>query len=248
MDLAYDGTDFEGWQSQKEEGRTVQGEVEKALSTLVKQPLSIVGAGRTDSGVHARGQTAHFDVPPGRMEGENFKRGLNSLLPPDIRILDCYEVEENFHSRFSALARVYHYHILPASVALPWEERYCLRINETPDLCLLNDMAAYLKGEINFTTFSNAQDPSHSKCRYIYQACFYPQADRIIFKISGNAFLWRMVRSLVGTLLDFSRKGQQAQSFKQVLDAQDRRQAGPTAPAKGLFLHKVIYDEREFSF
>lgn len=248
LDLAYDGTDFEGWQSQKEEGRTVQGEIEKALGTLVKTPVSIVGAGRTDSGVHARGQTAHFEVASGRMEGENFKRGLNSLLPPDIRILECREVEETFHSRFSALARVYHYYILPASVALPWEDRYCLRIHECPDLPVLNAMAAHLRGELDFTTFSNAQDPSHSKFRYIYHAGFFIQGDKVVFKISGNAFLWRMVRSLVGSLLELAKKGQGEAAFRQALEARDRRKAGPTAPAKGLFLHKVIYDEHEFSF
>lgn len=248
MDLAYDGTDFEGWQSQKEEGRTVQGEIEKALGVLVKNPVPIVGAGRTDSGVHARSQTAHFEVTHGRMDGGNFKRGLNSLLPPDIRILDCRLVEESFHARFSALARVYQYYILPATVALPWEDRYCLRVNEVPDLNTLNAMASHLKGEIDFTTYSNAQDPSLSKNRFIYHACFFTQGDKLVFRISGNAFLWRMVRSLVGSLLELARKGQGAEAFRQNLDARDRKMAGPTAPAKGLFLHKVIYDEREFSF
>ena len=119
LDLAYDGTDFEGWQSQLSEGRTVQTEIEAALAVLVKspEPVPIVGAGRTDSGVHARGQTAHFDADT-NMEGPNFFRGLNSLLPADIRVVDCREVPLNFHARFSALARVYHYHIVVAPALL----------------------------------------------------------------------------------------------------------------------------------
>lgn len=252
LDLAYDGTDFEGWQSQVreegiEDGRTVQAELEKALSILVKAPCPVVGAGRTDSGVHARGQTAHFDAAT-RMEGQNFVRGLNSILPPDIRVLDCRPVSSDFHSRFSALARVYHYHIVPAQSLLPWEVRYCHRVRQIPPLPLLNSMAALLHGEMDFTSFAHAKDPSPSKNRFIYHSAFYPQGDRVIYKITGNAFLWRMVRSLVGTLLDLGAQGAGPPEFASILEARDRRKAGPTAPGQGLYLQKVIYHEREFSF
>lgn len=262
LDLAYDGTNFEGWQTQLREGptreglvrkqeepqgRTVQAELEKALAVLVKAPCPVVGAGRTDSGVHARGQCAHFDAET-KMQGENFLRGLNSLLPPDVRVMACREVDPRFHARFSALARVYHYHIVPAQTLLPWEVPYVHRVYELPPVAVLNSMASLLHGEINFTSFAHAKDPSLSKNRYIYHASFFPQGDRLIFKIAGNAFLWRMVRTLVGTLLDLADRGQGPREFATILAAHDRRAAGPTAPGQGLYLHKVIYDEHEFSF
>ena len=252
LDLAYDGTDFEGWQNQVRDGsmpdgRTVQAELEKALGILVKAPCPVVGAGRTDSGVHARGQTAHFDAVT-RMEGEHFLKGLNSLLPPDVRVLHCREVGQDFHARFSALARVYHYHLVPARAALPWEVKYVHQVLNLPPLPVLNSMASLLHGEMDFTSFAHAKDPSPSKHRYIYHASFYPQGDRVLFQIAGNAFLWRMVRSLVGTLVDLGNRGGGTAEFGAILEARDRRKAGPTAPGQGLYLHKVIYDEREFSF
>lgn len=252
LDLAYDGTDFEGWQSQVRDGkmpdgRTVQAELEKALSVLLKRPTAVVGAGRTDSGVHARGQTAHFDAVT-KMEGEHFLRGLNSLLPPDVRVMHCRVVAPDFHSRFSALARVYHYHIVPAQSLLPWEARYCHRVHILPSVVLLNSMASLLHGEMDFTSFAHAKDPSPSKNRFIYHSSFFPQGDRLVYRITGNAFLWRMVRSLVGTLLDLAAQGRGPEDFSAILRAKDRRVAGPTAPGQGLYLQKVIYDEREFSF
>ena len=249
LDLAYDGTDFEGWQSQLEKGRTVQTEIEAALAVLVKtpEPLPIVGAGRTDSGVHARGQTAHFDART-KMDGSHFVRGLNSLLPPDVRVVDCREVPRSFHARFSALARVYHYHMVVGPSLLPWEARYCHRVHILPPLEVLNSMASLLYGELDFTSFTHAKDPNKSRTRFIYHASFYPRGDRVIFQIVGNAFLWRMVRSLVGTILDLGNRGLGAAEFAAVLQARDRKKAGPTAPGQGLYLQKVIYDECEFTF
>lgn len=252
LDLAYDGSRFEGWQNQireegTEDGRTVQAEIEKALAVLVKGPCPVVGAGRTDAGVHARGQSAHFDAVT-RMEGSHFLKGLNSLLPDDVRILHCQQVEPSFHARFSALARVYHYHIIPAQAALPWEVNYVHRVYELPPLSVLNSMAGLLYGEMDFTSFTHAKDPSQSRNRFIYHASFFPLGDRVVFQIAGNAFLWRMVRSLVGTILDLGHRGHGAPEFAAILEARDRRRAGPTAPGQGLYLHKVIYDEREFSF
>lgn len=247
IDLAYDGTDFEGWQTQNT-GRTVQGEIQKALERVLKSPVEVIGAGRTDSGVHARSQSAHFCAESTTMNGEHFVKGLNSLLPKDVRILECREVPDSFHARFSALARVYQYYLVPQHQLLPWEYRYAVRISRQPDLRALNDMAKTLKGELDFTTFSHAQDPSASKKRYIYHAYWFAQGDKLVFRVSGNAFLWKMVRSLVGTMLSFAAKGIGTSRFREILLARDRSQAGPTAPPQGLFLHKVIYDEREYGF
>ncbi len=245
LDLAYDGTDFAGWQSQ-EGARTVQAELESVLTRIVKTPVAVTGAGRTDAGVHARAQTAHFDAVT-RMEGPQFLKALNSLLPRDIRVTFCTEAEPTFHARFSALARVYRYHVAAVPALLPWEVRYCHRVDSLPSLPELNAMAAQLYGELDFTAFTNAQETG-SKNRFIYHASFFPLGDHVVFQIAGNAFLWRMVRSLVGTMLEFGIKGKSARDFGAVLASADRAQAGATAPGNGLFLHKVIYDEREFSF
>ncbi|MEI8096183.1 MAG: tRNA pseudouridine(38-40) synthase TruA [Spirochaetales bacterium] len=250
LDIAYDGTHFEGWQTQEHEarvGRTVQSDLEAAVETLVRHRVDVVGAGRTDSGVHARGQTAHFDAET-RMQGVHFTRGLNSLLPPDVRITRCVEVGPGFHARFTALSRVYQYQMVVSPSLLPWEERYYHRLTTLPPLPQLNAMAGLLHGELDFTSFSQAKDPHRSRTRYIYHSVFYPQGDKVIYEIAGNAFLWRMVRSLVGTLLDFGARGWGPAEFRDALEAKDRRRAGPTAPAKGLYLHKVIYDEHELSF
>lgn len=246
LDLAYDGTRFEGWQSQKGEGRTVQTELERAVAVLVKAPVSVVGAGRTDAGVHARGQTAHFDAQT-RMGGTDFLRGLNALLPPDVRVLACREADPRFHARASALARVYHYHVAAAVSLLPWDLPYCHRVPVLPPVPVLNAMASRLFGELDFTSFTHAKDPSRSRHRYIHHASWFPRGDRLVFQITGNAFLWRMVRSLVGTFLELGRQGCGAEDFSVILSAKDRRQAGPTAPAHGLYLQKVIYHEHEFS-
>jgi tRNA pseudouridine38-40 synthase len=181
------------------------------------------------------------------MDGGQFLRALNSLLPDDIRATSCAEVPSTFHARFSALARVYHYYVVPAASLLPWEVPYCHRVESMPPLKTLNSMAALLYGELDFTAFAHAQETG-SKHRFIYHASFFPQGDRIVFQIAGNAFLWRMVRSLVGTMLEFGTKGKDAADFAAVLASGDRRLAGATAPGNGLFLHKVIYDEHEFSF
>jgi len=252
LDLAYDGTAFEGWQTQsrphpEEDGRSVQSEIEKALSTIAKRPVAVVGAGRTDSGVHARGQTAHFDAET-TMTGPQFVRGLNSLLPRDVRIWNCEPVDSNFHARFSALGRVYYYHLAEAAVLMPWDYNYVYRVTELPPLKLLNSIAGTLQGEMDFTTFAHIRDPNPNKTRYIYHASFFPQRDRVIFQIAGNAFLWRMVRSLVGTMLRVAAQGGGREEFVEILNIRDRKKVGPTAPAQGLYLQRVIYHEREFAF
>jgi tRNA pseudouridine38-40 synthase len=250
LDIAYDGTNFEGWQTQQHlnrSGRTVQTVLESALQTLVGHEVILTGAGRTDSGVHARGQTAHFDAET-RMDGPQFLRGLNSCLSADVRVTRCREVDPSFHARFSALARVYHYHIICSPSLMPWEAPYCHRVTHLPALVRLNALASVLHGEQDFTSFSQAKDPHRSRERYIYHSVFYPQGDKVVYKIAGNAFLWRMVRSLVGTILDFAARDLGENEFREVLESRDRRRAGPTAPPHGLFLHKVIYDEHEFSF
>ena len=246
LTVSYDGTDFCGWQRQNtcETGhpRTVQEELEKVLQKVLKQPVTAHGSGRTDSGVHARGQAVTILSPIDSMKAENYIPALNSLLPHDIRIMDAQEAPEGFHARFSATSRSYRYFIWCGKTPPADKMRYIWPIFRTPDIDRLNEMASVLHGEQDFTTFSAAGDKSVSKSRYIEKAHFFFEGEMLVFEIEANAFLWRMVRSLTGTLIQFEREGRDAAYFREVLEKKERKLAGMTAPAEGLFLWNVLFD------
>lgn len=239
--LAYDGTDFSGWQRQLGQ-RTVQEELEKAVEKMHGCPVAIMGAGRTDSGVHAVGQTAHFSSNIKSIPAERFEPALNSLLPKDIRIIKASEAGKNFHARFDARLRRYKYYIRYGKNQLPHLDRYAWRLFKKPDINRLNRMASCLHGELDCSAFASAQDKSHSRKRYIYHAAFYPEGDALVFDIAANAFLWRMVRSITGTLIELDDSKKDEREMKKILDSRDRSLAGATAPAKGLFLWSVLYE------
>ncbi len=240
--ISYDGTDFCGWQVQNN-GRTVQGDIEAALKEIHGKDVRLTGSGRTDSGVHANGQTAAFYTEM-NMAAEKFCPALNSLIAGDVRILSSVEAAEGFHPRFDAKKRVYRYYIKPGGICSPRDSRYCWRINRKPDIERLNSITSPLIGVHDFTAFTAAGDPSSSKIRELYSASFTIDGQFLVFKIAGNAFLWKMVRSILGTALELEAGGYGADRMKDILDSMDRGQAGATAPAKGLFLDRVLYDER----
>ncbi len=241
LTISYDGTDFCGWQKQ-DNVRTVQEEIEKALTIIHKNHTEVYGSGRTDSGVHAVGQAAHFISPIDSMPTKKYVPALNSLLPQDIRIMGAVEKPDGFHARFSATSRTYRYFIdcsmQPPAHAL----RYTWSIRRKPNITRLNKMASYLRGELDFTTFAAASDESPSRCRYIEEAVFFIDGSQLVFQITGNAFLWKMVRSLTGTLLYFDAKDYNPDYFAKVLTAKDRSLCGPTAPSEGLFLWNISFD------
>ncbi len=249
LTVSYDGTDFCGWQRQdKSDGgkpvRTVQGEIEKALEKIHKKHINLTGSGRTDSGVHAFAQAANFYSPIDSIPVEKYIPAINAFLPNDIRIVGSKEVPEDFSSRFSATSRTYRYFIHTGE-PFASEMRYVWPIHHKPDLKILNEMASNLKGEIDCATFAAAGDASLSTFRYIENARFYvddKNPDVIVFEICANAFLWKMVRSLTGSLIFFEKSGKDASYFKEVLDSHDRKRAGPTAPPTGLFLYSVSFD------
>ncbi|MDR1211149.1 MAG: tRNA pseudouridine(38-40) synthase TruA [Spirochaetaceae bacterium] len=238
--IAYDGTDFAGWQIQKNR-RTVQALIEAALETMHRERRALTASGRTDAGVHAAGQTANFHTDIANMEGRRFVPALNSLLPKDVRVLDAAETSLDFHARFDARSRTYRYHIIAGRAALPHERRYALQLWRRPDINRLNEYARRLRGEMDCSVFASPKDPSKSRTRYIYGASFFVEGDTLVFEISANAFLWRMVRSVAGTLLHYEQKGLSAASFGDILNSGDRSLAGPTVPPEGLFLWKVEY-------
>lgn len=254
LKISYDGTNFCGWQRQDgceshvEPFRTVQGELEAALEKIHKRPTSLQGSGRTDSGVHARAQYANFISPVDSIPVEKYIPALHSLLPHDIRILDAREVPSDFSARFNAVSRTYRYFISTASVPFAHEMPYIWSIRRTPNLEVLNEMASCLRGEIDCTTFASSGDKSESKFRYIYDAHFFWEeacgnsSKKLVFEITANAFLWRMVRSLTGTLIEMEGKKLDACDFKEALKACDRKRALFTAPPNGLFLWDVCYN------
>jgi tRNA pseudouridine38-40 synthase len=241
MLVSYDGTDFCGWQIQNGE-RTVQAELEKGVSAVVGAPVSVTGSGRTDSGVHATGQMVHFDTENLSVPAEKFREAVNTRLPRDIRILKSAETAPDFHSRYHARARIYRYYLLSGESLPAYWDRYCWLVREPLSLPELNRLAAPLTGVHDYTTFSAAGDQSKSKIREVFSARFLTEGPFTVFEIKGNAFLWRMVRSLVGTLIEYRRQGLTPADIKRALDSMDRDAAGSTAPARGLFLHRVIYE------
>ena len=240
--IAYDGTDFSGWQRQHRV-RTVHNTIERALEKLHKKPVPVIGAGRTDAGVHARGQSAHFHTTILTMEPARFVPALNSLLPQDVRILQARAAPPCFHARFDAVSRTYRYHLVCERPGLPQELRYSLQLWRRPRVQALNEYARLLRGETDCSVFTAAGDTCRSKKRYFFNAVFFTQGDTLIFEVTANAFLWKMVRSLVGTLLYCEERGISAEGFARVLHSKDRRLAGPTAPPQGLSLWNAAYPE-----
>ncbi|MBO7122018.1 MAG: tRNA pseudouridine(38-40) synthase TruA [Treponema sp.] len=246
LSISYDGTDFCGWQRQDEQ-RSVQGELEAALQKLFGQKINLQGSGRTDSGVHAKAQAANFLCPVDSIPDQNIPRALNNFLPRDVRVNEARSVDQDFSARFSATSRVYRYFILPKQIPSAAFSRYVWPINHQPDIKNLNDMASVLRGELDCKTFAGAGDASLSTKRYIDNAFFFEEEDsfgqkKIVFEIEANAFLYRMVRSLTGTFIDFDKNKKGAADFKKSLEACDRSEAGPTAPPDGLFLWQVKFD------
>jgi len=237
--IAYDGTDFCGWQRQERE-RTVQGVIEQALEKMHGQPVNLTGCGRTDSGVHAAGQAANFYTNIDSIPADRFAPALNSLLPPDVRVLEACQEKAEFHARFSAVSRTYRYQFL-CRPALPHESRYHLRLYRFPRLDVLNAYGRLLFGETDCSLFSASGDTSKSKHRYIHRAYFFAEGDRLIFEVCANAFLQKMVRSITGTFLHYEEAQTPPERLREIIASKERSLAGPTLPAHGLFLWHVEY-------
>ena len=239
--LAYDGTDFSGWQVQANE-RTIQGEVERVLSELHGRGIRIHAAGRTDSGAHAAGRVISFRAVS-TIPIAAFARAMNSRMSRDVRAISCDEVADTFHARYSARWREYKYYLESAEYADPFSRRFVFTVKELPSAIALDACSGRIVGTHDFSTFSAAGDQSESKVRIIKSASFYRERRFLVFRIVGNAFLWKMVRSLVGTILECARFDNTGAEFAQRLEARNREAAGITAPAKGLILSRVSYVE-----
>ena len=239
--LAYDGTDFLGWQLQRS-GRTVQGVMQEGLARMHGHPVHVLAAGRTDSGVHATGQVANFHSTIDSIAPERFRDAVNAWLPRDVRVLASTEVSPRFHARKSASLRVYRYYIARGPVLLPHLRNYRHWVRRDLDIPQLNGMAAALVGEHDFTCFSAEGDSNFSKVRRVETSAFHAGGDTLIYTVAAKSFLWKMVRTIIGSVLMLEEQGLGARELRVIMDAGQRSNAGGTAPAHGLFLERVVYD------
>lgn len=244
MRIAYDGTDFSGWQVQPN-AMSVQELLEKALTTSLREPVRPTGSGRTDAGVHARGQVAHFTASR-EVDLHRLLRSLNGLLPESVRVLKLARAPQEFHARYSATGKIYHYHICTDPVFDPFTRRYAWWIYDPLDLSLLNQAAQVFVGTHDFTSFANEPTKgsvSRNPVRTIWSIEVAPEPHGVCLIFKGEGFLYKMVRNLVGMATDVARGRRSLLNVKEILQARDRTLAARAAPAHGLFLHEVLYPE-----
>lgn len=239
--VAYDGTDYSGFQRQPNEV-TIQGEIEAALYRLTGEPISIVGSGRTDAGVHARAQVFHFDTGSS-IPVEKWAYVLNHFLPPSIIIRSVEEVHQGFHARFDVKAKEYRYFIDNGIVPDVFRHRYADHIRTPLDDRKMNEAARYLQGEHDFTSFCSAKAFVEDKVRTLFDCRVERDGDWITIICRGNGFLYNMVRIIAGTLVEVGQGKRKPEDLPHILRARDREQAGKTAPAKGLTMWEVWYDQ-----
>lgn len=240
--ISYDGTSFSGYQVQPGK-RTVQGELEKALEKLNKgTSIRVSASGRTDAGVHARGQVIHFDTAL-EIEPSRWQIALNSLLPADIAVNSVEFVPSDFHARFDAVGKEYRYFLLPSKHRDPFQRNYAYQFQYELDYDAMREASKQLLGTHDFTSFCSAKTEVEDRVRTLKEIDFYEENGLLVFRFIGDGFLYNMVRILVGTLLEVGTGRRAADSMQELLDCRDRTQSGKTAPGHGLYLWKVFYDK-----
>jgi tRNA pseudouridine38-40 synthase len=239
--LAYDGSEFHGWQVQPDRV-TVQGELRDALARITGEAVLPQGSGRTDAGVHALGQVASFSLAAPIPEA-NLARALNRSLPASIRVLSASRMSSDFHARHSAVCKTYEYRIFRGEICPPWQARYVYALNAPLNVEAMQRAAAWVCGEFDFTAFA-ASNPDRSpldNVRCVHASRWIEEPPLLLYRVQGNGFLHHMVRNLVGTFLEVGRGNLDEMQIPAILASGSRTQAGPTAPARGLFLVSVDY-------
>ncbi len=243
LEIAYDGTNYSGWQVQNN-AVSVQETIDKALSEWLSEEIHTIGASRTDAGVHARGNVAVFDTNS-QIPADKFAFGLNSRLPSDICIQESFEVPMEFHPRFTETVKTYEYKILNRKFPDPTRRNDSLFYYGRLDVDSMNEAASYLVGPHDFKSFCAVNHDAKTTVRTIYSAVVDKEEDMITFQITGNGFLYNMVRIIAGTLIEVGKGKIKPESIKKIMEARDRQKAGPTAPAHGLTLVEIEYPEWE---
>jgi tRNA pseudouridine38-40 synthase len=241
MLIAYDGTLYGGWQAQINT-TSIQTLIQNALSIILRKKTMVIASGRTDAGVHALGQVAHFTYSE-ELHLPKILPSLNALLPSDIRILALDLASSSFHARFSAVSKLYYYYLHLDPVLDPFQRLYTHRPPHSVDLDLLKDGARYFIGTHDFTSFANTRSvlSKNGNVRTIHRLDILEQDKGVCLAFEGNGFLYKMVRNIVGTLLDVCRGKILLSDVTRIFEAQDRRAAGIAAPPQGLFLMEVRY-------
>ncbi|OGP72847.1 MAG: tRNA pseudouridine(38-40) synthase TruA [Deltaproteobacteria bacterium RBG_16_50_11] len=240
LTIEYDGTNYQGWQVQPQ-GSTIQGVIEEKLSVLTGEKVHLIGAGRTDAGAHASGQVAHFKTESS-LKVLTVQKALNSLLPSDMVIRKVEEVDENFHARKSSRSKIYEYRVLNETVRSPFQREYAWHIPYPLNWGEMKRATKKLIGQHDFSSFRSAGSSTRTSVRKVVRAEWKGSRDGLIrFEIEANGFLKQMVRAIVGTLVEVGKGKISAAEFQGIIESKDRKEAGPTAPAHGLFLKEVKY-------
>lgn len=234
LTVAYDGTNYHGWQIQNN-GNTIEAELNKALSSLLGEEIMVIGASRTDAGVHALGNVAVFDTES-PMPAQKISYALNRLLPEDIRIQGSVEVPGDWHPRHQESRKTYEYRIYRGEFPMPVKRLYTYFTYHPLDVEKMREAAAYLEGKHDFQSFCQAGAQVESTVRIIYLALVEEQGADVVIRLCGSGFLYNMVRIIAGTLMEVGQGKREPESLAQLLEARDRSAAGPTAPASGLTL------------
>jgi len=266
--LSYDGSSYHGWERQKED-RTLQQTLEEAIQSLTGESIRVTASGRTDAGVHALGHVANFKTGS-RHDGDTIRRALNAILPDDFRVLEATEVDSEFHARYSAKGKLYRYVMCDGAVMDPLLRRYVVQCDRPVNVAAMQQAAAYLRGTHDFSSFETAGAPRETSVRTVSHIALFragpdwiwsrvaasdtTPTDRtstdnpgnvscslIYLEIAADGFLYNMVRSIAGTLLNVGRGYWSSETVLEILQAEDRTRAGPTAPSHGLFLVRVDY-------
>ena len=237
--LAYDGTNYHGWQCQPDVV-TVEETLREAVQKILDHETKVYAGARTDSGVHALGQVANFHTEKG-IGHLNLTKGLNSLLPSDIRVMGASDADEDFHARYSARSKTYVYCILNDLLNSPFLSRYVLHWPWSLDIPAVNEALKWILGEHDFSAFKKKDEPYRNPVREVKKAHFVRKGKMIYFVVEGTGFLRYMVRTIVGTAFLVGQGKISSVEFKEILESKERERAGQTMPARGLFLKKIRY-------
>jgi len=238
--IEYDGSDYQGWQRQKNTQKTIQEIIEKALKRILQERVRLIASGRTDAGVHAVGQVANFKART-KIPSRKLKQALNSLLPDDIVITKVENVDLKFHSRFDAKSKIYRYTILNQKHPSALWRNFAYYLSYKLDVKKMQRAARFLLGQHDFSSFQAKDNRPRESIRVIKKIKVSRERNFIFIDIEANGFLYKMTRNIVGTLIEIGRKNQPLTSIKEILASRNRQSAGPTVPAGGLCLLKVKY-------
>ncbi len=240
LTVSYDGTSYNGWALQSSTSNTVEEMLNRAIHGLTGEDVKVIGASRTDSGVHAFGNIAVFDTSSS-IPGEKFSFAINHILPEDIRVMESRQVHSEFHPRHCNTEKTYEYRIFNARTMIPTKRLYTYHFSMPLDEGKMNEAGQYLVGEHDFTSFCNVDSQAISHIRVIKEVSVKREGEEVIISVTGNGFLYNMVRIIAGTLIQIGRGKGNPEDVADMLKKRDRSAAGPTAPASGLFLIKYRF-------